>query len=265
MYILKLFFKIVKLKFLAMIEYPGAFLGGVVAQWISYGIEIFLLFYLVRKFGSLGGFLPDEVMFLYALWLMSYAIGASFTFNICRDLPSMAVNGNLDEALIRPMPPMIYLISTNYNLGYFSHLSLTTVVLIVSISHLHMSWALWQWVWLAAILLSGAVIQGSMMILCNLPALRTKSDSPTGVFFWELREFAKFPINIYSNIIQIIFTVILPYGFVNFYPMQALLGKREGVFNSSIMWFAPFVALLVFVVTALCWRKVIRQNESSGT
>lgn len=265
MYALKVFAKIVKLRFLALIEYPGSYLAGIIAQWISYGIEVFLLYLMVSQFGALAGWLPMEVLFLYAIWLLTYALGASFTFNIANSFASMAVNGTLDEALVRPMPSMVYLLAANYNLGYISHVMLTTAVLSVSIWQMRVTWTLWQWAWLIVLLITGAVIQGSLMLLCDMPSLRMRGESPTGVFFWELRDFTKYPISIYPKSIQVVFTVILPFGFINFYPVQALLNKHDGVFGPVVIWLAPVAAIILLCVTIFSWRAILNRYESAGT
>jgi ABC-2 type transport system permease protein len=266
MHTIKLFIKIVKYRFHALIEYPGAFIGGITAQWLSYGIEMIMLFLMVWNFGALAGWLPDEVIFIYALWLLSYALGASFTFNICRAFPQMAINGTLDEAFTRPMPPFAYLLATTFNLGYISHVTITVAALVFSIARLDVSWTAFQWMWLIILIIAGAAIQGCMMLICDMPALRTRSQSPAGMFFWEVNwSFARYPISIYPRPIQLVFTSVLPFGFISFYPAQVLLGKQEGIFAQAAIWLSPVTAALLMTVTALCWQGVTRRYESAGT
>ncbi|MCL2821437.1 MAG: ABC-2 family transporter protein [Oscillospiraceae bacterium] len=261
-----LFCKIVKYRFRSIIEYPGAFIGGLAAQWLAYGIEMMMLFLIVWNFGTLAGWVPEEVIFLYALWLLSYAIAASFTFNICRNFPQMAINGSLDEAFIRPMSPIVYLIATTYNLGYISHIMITTAALIFSISRLTVVWSVLNWFWLFLLIITGAVIQGCMMLICDMPALRTRSQSPTGMFFWDVNWWLiQYPISIYPRPVQLLFTSILPFGFIGFYPVQVLLGKQEGILPEITIWLSPVVAVMLIFITVLCWRGLTSRYESAGT
>jgi len=261
-----LFGKIVKYRFTALIEYPGAYFAGIIAQWFSYGIRMALLFLVVWNFGSLAGWLPDEVIFLYALWLLSYALAASFTFNLCRGFSQMAINGTMDEALIRPMSPLAYLFATTYNLGYISHVILTVAALVLSITRLGIVWSVFQWIWLIVTIVTGAVIQGCMMLICDMPAMRTRSESPTGVFFWDINFwFLQYPISIYPKPLILLFTSVLPFGFINFYPIQVLLGKQEGILPQIMIWLSPVVAAVLLFVTGLCWRGLTRRYESAGT
>jgi len=250
---------------MSLVEYPGAYLAGVAAQLIVYSVDMLIIFVVVWNFGTLAGWLPMEVIFIFATWLLSYAIGATFTFNIAINFREMAIRGTLDEAYTRPMPPFLYLISTHINLAYVAHVTVTVVALAISIVQLNITWTALQWIWLAVMIGAGAIIQGCMLLLCNMLALRTRSESPT-IIFWTVNfDFIRYPISIYPRFLQIIFTAILPYAFISFYPAQVLLGKQDGIFANVTMWLSPVVAVLLIGITALCWSKVAEGYESAGT
>jgi len=265
MYTLRLFCKTIKCRFLALTEYPGAYIAGMTAQWTSYSVDMIMLFLIVWNFGSLAGWIPDEIIFIYAIWLMTYAIGASFTYNVCMQFPQMAISGTLDEAYIRPVRPLIYLIASNFNLGYISHLVLTTCALGFSIARLGLSWAYWQWGWLLIIILAGSIIQGCMFLIFHMPGLRTYTRSPIATVFNEGRQFTQYPITIYPKPLQLIFMSVLPFAFVNFYPAQVLLGKYDGLLPRVNMWLSPIVSILVIGITMICWKFVTSRYESAGT
>lgn len=265
MYMIKLFCRIVRLRFLALIEYPGSYVMGILAQWLSYGIEAALIVLTVSRFGALAGWSPDEVIFLYAVWLLTYALGASFTFNITRDLQNLSINGTLDESLIRPVPSMFFLIATNFNLGYVSHITLSLGVLVYAASRLSLHWSAPQWAWLCALVISGSVVTGCMMLLLNLPALRLRAKSPLSVFFSEGRRFAQYPLAIYPRPLQALFASALPFGFIGYYPLLGLLGKRDELFGRALTYLSPVVAAILVALTVFCWNRAIRKYESAGT
>jgi ABC-2 type transport system permease protein len=265
MHSIHLFFKIIKYQFLAEIEYPGAYLAGIVGQWVVYGVEMLMMFLMVWNFGTLAGWLPTEIIFIFAIWLLTFAMAATFVFNIVMNLDRMVINGTMDEAFIRPMPSFVYLLLTNINIGYISHITLTSLVLGLSIYQLGLAWSIWEWLWLLVMLIAGAVITGSLLLLLNFPALRTRSQSPFAPLFWESRVFTQYPLNIYPRALQFIFTAILPLGFVNYYPAQVLLGRYDGLGSPATMWLSPVVAALLAGATAFCWRRISKFYESAGT
>lgn len=265
MHYVRVFLQIIKYLFKARFEYPGAWVGGIVAQWFSYGTYMAMVLLTVWNFGALAGWEPEEVLFLFSMWLLTYAIGASFTFNLCRSFRDMAVNGTMDEAFCRPMPPFLYLVATTFNIGYVSHITLSGAAMIFSVARLEMSWGAGQWLWFFVALLSGGLITSCLMLLCEFPALRTRSKSPIQMFFWQGREFMQYPLTIYPRALQFVFTTILPFAFTGFYPAQVLLGKEDGLFPQVTMWLAPGVAVVLAGITAICWRIVSRKYESAGT
>ena len=130
MHTLRVFCIFVKYRFLAQIEYPGSYILGITTQWVAYGASMLMIYLMIWNFGALGSWLPVEVIFLYAVWLLTYSLGAAFVFNISRGFSQMAINGALDEAYTRPLPVFAYLLSTHFNLGYISHILLATAALI---------------------------------------------------------------------------------------------------------------------------------------
>ena len=265
MHTLRLFGLMLKYRFLAQIEYPGAYMAGIIGQWLVYGIELAMIFLMVWNFGSLAGWQAEEIIFIYSVWLMTYALAATFTFNLCRNFGQMVIDGAMDEALTRPVSPFAFLLSSNVNVGYISHITLTSVALGFSIAQLDMAWSFLEWLWLAVMLVAGSVITGCILLLCEMPAIRTRSKSPLSMFFWETRMFTRFPIIIYPQSLQIIFTAVIPLGFINFYPAQVLLGRQEGIGAPFMMWMSPLVAALLVGLTALVWRRLSSFYESAGT
>jgi ABC-2 type transport system permease protein len=163
------------------------------------------------------------------------------------------------------MPSFIYLLLTNINIGYVSHITLSSVVLGLCIYQLGLVWSVWEWLWLLVMLIAGAVISGSLLLLLNFPALRTRSRSPFAPLFWESWVFNQYPLNIYPQALQFFFTAILPLGFVNFYPAQVLLGRYEGLGVPVTMWLSPVIAALLAGITGFSWHKISKYYESAGT
>ena len=265
MYMMKLFLRIVKLRFLAKLEYPGAYLAGIAAQWLAYGTEIAMAVIMVGTFGALAGWSPLEIVFLYGVWLLTYAIGASFTFNVVNQMAGFAINGTMDEAMTRPVPPLFYLIATNYNVGYISHATLAVGVMAWSYAGMGTGWSGWQWTWLVVLVVCGSVINGALMLLFALPAMKLRARSPLSVLYFEGRSFAKYPISIYPRALQLLLTSLLPFGFVGYYPLMALMGRADPWTGGALVFLSPVVAAVCVALTGCCWRRTIVRYESAGT
>ena len=75
------------------------------------------------------------------------------------------------------------------------------------------------------------------------------------------REFAKYPIGAFPGVIRTIFTYVLPFGFVGYYPAAYLTGKT----GSWVLAGLPLSAVAVAAVAAVFWRLGSRAYDSTGT
>lgn len=77
---------------------------------------------------------------------------------------------------------------------------------------------------------------------------------------WKLKEFAKYPLSIYTRMIRGILTYIVPFGFAAFYPASALISGVSLLFLGK----STLIALVFFVFSYLTWRYGLGHYESAG-
>ena len=262
----RLFVKFVKIRWRSQLEYPMAYFLGIVAQWTGYGFQFAVMWIMVNAFGLLGSWQPMEVLFLYAMNLFSYALGAAFTFNIAQSLPEMVRTGSFDDVLIKPVHSLVYLLSANINVGYVSHFTLAVAAMAVSFKTLGLLMTPMKALWLVAALLGGALIHGSFILLTTLPSLFIVSENHWGFLYWGLKDILDYPLAIFGRPVQLLFTFVLPYSFINFYPAQPLLEKSDLLlFPPFIQYMTPLVGLVLACLTALAWWKAAQKYESTGS
>lgn len=263
---LGLFLKMARLRFLAAIEYPGSYSLGIIAQWFVYGMEFLTVYLMVNRFGTLRGWLPMQTLFLYAFTLMTYALGASFTFNLCRQMPQLSVEGALDEAMVKPIRPLLFLMGMSYNVGYLSHFALAFLMMALAAVKLSLHWALWQWAWLVVSLISASAMQSALMLSLSLPSIKARANSPWSNLYWNLRDAGFYPLSIFPEALRVMLVVVVPFGFISFLPVQPLLGIMDTApFPPAFQWGTPVVALLMVGVCALVWMFTLRRYESAGS
>lgn len=263
---LSLYRAFIKIKIKAMVEYRGAFFWGGIAQASSYTAEFILIWIMIQKFQTIGGWGPYEVMFLYALNLLSYAVAGSFLYSPATGLPAMIQSGSLDEVLTKPMNPLLYLICNKFLYQYASHALLSIVIIAVCFYHLQIQITMLTVLMLFVTVISGALIQGSAFLYTSVPAFWIVQSQAIGNFMGDLRGFIRYPLSIYHKGIQIVLTLIIPYGFINFYPAQYFLGKHDFMlFHPVFQFLSPLVGLLLFYGAYQFWKLGIRHYKSTGS
>lgn len=266
MFYLKMFTTFYRLRWKTNLEYPGTLLLGFAGQLVAYGVEFMSIWVIVNAFQNLMGWTAPEVVFLFSLNLLTYGLGASFGYNVCTGLPTMVRTGGFDDILTKPIHTLFFLVVANFNIGYVTHLGLSTAMLVVSINALNLAWSAAKTAALLLTVLGGALIQYSLMIFTVLPSLRAVGEGQWGGWYWQLRDAANYPLTIFQRPIRMLFTYILPFGFISYYPAQALLGK-----DMTLPAFVHPVALTcaigaaLFALVNIAWRLAINRYESTGS
>ena len=76
------------------------------------------------------------------------------------------------------------------------------------------------------------------------------------------REVSSYPINIYVKWFANIFTFILPFGMVNYFPLQYLLGRENVPFWYGL---SPLATLVFMGFSFLIWKIGLKQYASTGS
>lgn len=267
MYYLPLYLQFIKIRLQSMIEYRATFLTGAVAQFVSYGSTFLLVWVMVNQFGTLSGWNPYEVMFLYSLNLGSYAITGYFLFNLCFRLPTLIQTGEFDEVLTKPLNPLLYIVCRDFNYGYFSHLILSIVIMTICFIKLGIVVTFLKLILLVVVILAAALIQGAALLFTSVPSFwLVRGNSLMKTFFFDVKDFIQYPISLYNKTIQIMLTFVFPYAFISFYPAQYFLEKNDFLmFHPIFQYLTPIVGVVMFVLAYGFWNLGINNYKSTGS
>lgn len=255
-----------KLRILMNFQFPMSYWLGFCGQIVSYGSTFCVIFIAVSSFGNLNGWTADEILLLYAFELLSYAIGAFFCFHPSVGLANNIRTGAFDASLTKPLNPFIFqILNYGQDIAYFSHFILSFVVMIYALIHIGIAFTFANIVTIVLFVVGASAIQGGILVLCSVFSFKMVNDNPFFTVFFQAKNFIKYPISIYGNILQVLLTFVLPLGFINFYPAQFLLSKHSGTFNYMLGIITPFVGATVFIIAYSLWMKRLKHYNSSGS
>lgn len=266
MYIIRMYFYNIGMAWKARIAYPGAFILTVLMQILAYFAQFITTWILISSFVSLKDWTSNEVVFLYGMQLMTYSIGSAFAANTVNDLPDMVKMGQIDELLTKPIHPLIYLLSTKFNVGYLAHFTISLIMMLTSFITSDHSISAIKLLLFIFFTLCGAIITGSTMLITTIPCIYLIGSSGWWGVFYNLKTYTNYPITIFKKSIQILFTCLIPFAFISYYPCRYLFGKVEGVFpNNIINICSPLIAALLVLITYKVWKVSIKKYDGSGS
>ncbi|NJD02200.1 MAG: ABC transporter permease [Ruminiclostridium sp.] len=267
MYYLEMYLSFIKVRFQELFQDRISFILSTIVMEASYGADFLLIWLIVYKFRTIGVWGPYEIMFLFALNLMSYSVAGFFLFHPTTRLSSMVRTGRFDEVLTKPLNAFTYLMFRDFNPGYISHIALNIALMIFCIIKLGLSVTLVNVLFLILTIISGALIQGAGFIFTSVPSFwMVQNNFLMETIMYDLKYFIRYPISIYNKFIQIILTFIIPYAFINFYPAQFFLKKNDFlIFHPVFQFLSPVVGILLILGAYRFWLFGISKYESTGS
>lgn len=263
---LDLVFEFLKLSVKQSTIYRRSWLLGVVGQFLNYGATILSLYIVILSLGTIKGWTAGEMIFIYALSLLAYALAASVFYGPCMMLGTKVRNGDFDQTLTKPMNVLAYEILSHFNIGYISHIILGTVLVVISVKKMSLDVSITTVISIIVIVICGALIQASLLLFASMFSFVMVNGNPALRFIVsKARNFIQYPLNIYPKGIQLLLTFVLPYGFINFYPVVNLLHKEELAFGGSVLGtLFPMISILLFVISIFAWNKSLKAYSSAG-
>lgn len=225
-----------------------------------------LLGVLFTKFRSVNGWALPDIMFLYSLGSLAFAL-MKIVGNQLDDFDQYVVRGDLDVVLIKPVPPLFYVLASRVELHHASRL-LTSIVIFGAAFHMaQIRLTMVRGLFTIITVVSGGIIMFAFMLVsASVALLATKSGKLTDILITASKEAATFPISIYPLAVRLLLTFILPVAFVTYYPALNLLGKDQFLGMPTYFQFgAPAAAVALLLCCYALWRIGMRHYHSTGS
>jgi ABC-2 type transport system permease protein len=263
---ISLYLSFAKITIRSQMVHRSAFWAGIAGQWLSYGSAFATLYIMVSNFQFLADWTAQEVLFLYAMNLLSYALGASFFFNPCINLASKIRTGEFDAALTKPVSPFGHEFYMGFNFGYLSHVTLSVIVMIFALISAGFVLSPLSILIFFGMLIGAVLVQSAFLIAASAFSFFLVNENPIFNLIWDIKTFTNYPIRIYPVFLQIFLTFIIPVAFMNFYPSSAVLQKEMPfAFPVHLGYFSPLAGIVLFVLSILFWNWALSKYQSTGT
>jgi ABC-2 type transport system permease protein len=261
----RLYFSMVSFSIRAQLEYPYAFVMNILGWAMNYAGTAITMWVLLFSFQTIQGWTFWELLFLFALSVLSWGLCIIFFFHF-RSLDQYILNGTFDRFLIRPIHPFMHFMASKFDVGAFGHLLFSIMAFVLAYRQLGLSWSLVQWLIFLAALLGGVLIQGGILIFISALAFwTTRSESFYWVIMFPAANLLNYPLSIYPKGFQWAITFILPYAFINYLPALLLLGKADSSYPSALGLLSLPAGIVFFAICVRLWLQGLSHYKSTGS
>lgn len=240
----------------------GTFLLNRVAQFITYLCSFFSLWILVSRFNQLGDWNSSEIVFLFGLQLLGYALGASISFAQMRDLGDVVRKGEFDLILVKPVGTWTYFAFSRFSNGYTSHVALSALLIVFSLRSLGGSIGWLDYLLLVYFTVNSMVIVASLITIVGSLSIGGTETRYIYTTLFSLFEISKYPNSIFPGLTQFVLMVI-PVGFAGYVPAAILLGKEVPLLGDYALPVTVLAGPVFLALAAWQWKRSLSFYEGT--
>lgn len=226
--------------------------------------DFLMLAAIMLRFKQVGGWDIYEVGLLYGMSWIAMSLYRTFAPEL-HDFDQYIAHGEFDALLVRPWPTLLTLLGRNFEPYRLGAALQGGIILGISAHHLVTTGALDRSAlfYVLAASVVGTLIPFSLSLMTASLAfwvVRT-GDLQTFTMYAPITA-SQYPLTVYPRWLKALLTSILPVGFINFIPVQYLLGKGGG---SWALVVSPLVAVVFTLLAYALWRTGERHYHSTGS
>lgn len=249
----------------AQLQYRANLLLMVLGGFAYQGVGFAFIWIVIEHFGAIAGWSLAEVVFLYALRLCAHGLWLCF-FNQIVHVDQVIREGEFDRYLVRPLNPLIQLITRGFALTTFGDLAGGVALLVVAGMMLDVDWSALAIAYMMLAIVGGALVEASIQLLLSGLGFRLLSTGGLRYVGDDLfSTFGPYPLKIFPAAVRFGLTFVVPLAFVAYLPAAVLLGRTgELAVPPVVAYLAPLLGGVLMVLAYRFWRYQSRFYVSSG-
>ncbi len=262
MKIIKLYFKYIRMNFLAGLQYKG---------WPIMMLQVMLVvvtdpigtIFLFSRFGSLGVWSAERIILMYALAVTSFGLAETF----CRGFDyfpwRMIRSGDFDRVLLRPAPITVQIAGSYFHIHRFVRVFGGIVTIIWCLRALEARLNLPDFFVLLFALLGGFFAYVGVFIFTSGIAFFTvKGLDWIYIFTNASYQVTRCPVEYMPKVLRNMFTFLMPVLVISYYPASAVCGWGTDYWKGTLALPAGLGFLLL---STFLWRFGVRHYKSTGS
>ena len=216
---MKIYFESLAMHLKGELEYRVNFILSFLSQILVFFTYYFIIIALFTKFDNIKGFTMYEVLLCFSIIQFGFAFNEVFARGIDK-FEDLIIQGDFDRLLLRPKNIILQALCSNSDFVKASRLIQSLIVMIVALVNLRIEWNIFKVITLILMLTSSCIIFfGIFLVAAAYCFFTVQGLEVRNVFTDGGKHMAQYPIGIFNKGFVYFFTFIIPYAFVNYYPL----------------------------------------------
>jgi ABC-2 type transport system permease protein len=244
------------------VSYRGDFF---ISLATSFAATIFALSFVVvlfNKVPQLAGWRFEEVLFLYGFSLIPYGIFNIISLNLYDFGNNYIIEGKFDRVLLRPISSLFQVLFETFRIESLQEVATGVFCMWWATRHLGLAWTPAKVAMLFFFGLCAGIIYISVFLILSTVSFWFEDRIGVHPPVWNVMAFGRYPLSIYSGVVQFFLCWIIPFGLASFYPSVRMLGRTISPQYAPLV---PVVAVVFLTFAISLWNFGTRHYSSTGT
>lgn len=258
---MKLYFNSLALHLKSELEYRMSFIISFLSQILIFFTYYFVIIALFSKFDNIKGFTLYEVLLCFSIIQFGFAFNEVFARGIDK-FDKLIIEGGFDRLLLRPKNLILQVLCSDGDFVKVSRLIQAIIVLVIALINLKVEITFLKVICLILMLMASCVIFfGIFLLAASYCFMTVQGLEVRNVFTDGGKHMAQYPIGVFKKGFVFFFTFIIPYAFVNYYPLLYFIGKNDNILYA----FSPVVVFLYLIPCFIVFYMGVKKYEGSGS
>lgn len=258
---MKLYLYYLKMHLKSTMQYKKSFFLAFISQIFTFFTYYFVIITLFQKFNNIKGFTLYEILLTFAVIQFGYSLVEVFGRGI-DNFDRHIIRGEYDRILVRPRNYLLQILG--YEMGYskIAKIIQAIIVLVIAIVNLNVTWNIYKVITLILMLISSFLIfLGIFILSASYCFFTVQGLEVRNVFTDGGRYLAQYPIGIFSKGFVLFFTFVIPYAFVNYYPLLYILDRV----TEPYYMLSPLLVVVFLVISLKVFKVSSKRYTSVGS
>ena len=229
---------------------------------ILVNITGFFTFWIIfENFPEIMGWTFNEMLFLYGFSLLALT-PVQCLFDNNWNLRFHLYSGDFIKYCFRPLNLFFYYMSEVFDIKGLGQFVFGTVMVVYAWMQLQIPFTLFTPVMLLICWFSSSMFMIALMNMAAATGFWLLNSGYVMVFAIKFKDYARYPVTIFSSVFKFIFTFIIPIAFISYYTSLFFLRPDE---VPLLTYLSPVLGVLFFYLSYKLWMKGAMAYSGTGS
>jgi ABC-2 type transport system permease protein len=244
------------------ISYRGDFFISLATSFAATVFSLGFVIVLFQKTSQLAGWSRDEVIFLWGFTQIPYGLFNVISLNLYDFGNNYIIEGKFDRVLLRPVSSLFQVLFETFRIESLQEVATGIFCMWWATRRLGVVWTPGKFALLIFFGVCAAVIYVSIFLLLSTVSFWFEDRIGVHPPVWNVIAFGRYPLSIYSGVVQFFLCWIIPFGLASYYPSVRLLGRTVTPEYAPLV---PIVAAVFLTLAISVWNFGTRHYASTGS